>query len=128
MNNACRYFMVILPVFIGVSGAFSVLFGAWLAHASSSYSLNDVERMTTAHFYQFIHTAILLVLWLAFEHKARNVIAISALLMVNGILLFSGSLYIKTLFSYSEISALAPFGGMSFAIGWGVLLFLGKRK
>lgn len=121
-------FMRLLPIIIGVSGAFSVLFGAWLAHAGDHLSAAETARVTSAHLYQFLHTIVLLVLYLGYQCQQKLVVALSALLLTIGIILFSGSLYVKTFSSYSEISVLAPWGGICLALGWFVLLFLGKRK
>ncbi|QOL24529.1 DUF423 domain-containing protein [Thalassotalea sp. LPB0316] len=121
-------FMALLPIFIGVSGSFSVLFGAWLSHAGQGLLPADIERLNHAHFYQFLHTIVLLVLYVAYQYRSQLIIALSALLITIGVICFSGSLYVKTFSSYSEITVIAPWGGMSLALGWLVLIFLGKRK
>jgi len=128
MDKFYRGFMAFLPIFIGVSGAFSVLFGAWLAHASGALSESAIDRVSSGHLYQFLHTIVLLVLWLGYQYRASAIIALSALAITLGILFFSGSLYLKTFLNISEIGAFAPYGGMSFAVGWLLLVLLGKRS
>ncbi|MCO4798192.1 MAG: DUF423 domain-containing protein [Colwelliaceae bacterium] len=118
-------------IFIGfaaLSGAFSVLFGAWLAHASSNILEIDKARLITAHHYQIIHTLALLIVTLAYRVKTSRALFISATCFVVGILLFSGSLYLKTYTGIASLGILAPFGGITLALGWLSLVLLGNEK
>lgn len=120
-------------VFVGVSGAFSVLFGAWLAHAASHLSPDIESRLSTALNYQILHTLALLILVVWRESTLANdnvrasgnlsrcykiALTVSPLCFLFGIVLFSGSLYFKTLLALPEIGKAAPFGGVLFAFGW----------
>ena len=51
----------------------------------------------------------------------------AAIFFTLGILLFSGSLYIKTFFDSAIIGKLAPSGGLSFAHAWLLLGFAGAK-
>lgn len=110
-------------IFIGISGCFSVLFGAWLAHASQSLTPDLVDRLFTAQFYQLIHTVALLAVCLALKQRHSKALALSAILFVFGICAFSGSLYLKTFSDWPAIGKLAPFGGISLAFAWLSLIF-----
>ena len=44
----------LLVLFVGISGCFSVLFGAWLAHGGQSLSIALQDRLSIALQYQFI--------------------------------------------------------------------------
>jgi len=110
-------------IFIGISGCFSVLFGAWFAHAGVSLSNEVQTRITHAWQYQFLHTLALLAIavwWkgLVNENKPIKALYFSAIFFSAGIICFSGSLYVKTFFDFAAIGKLAPIGGMSFALGW----------
>ncbi|WP_448549310.1 DUF423 domain-containing protein [Thalassotalea fusca] len=119
-------FELILRIFVGVSGAFSVLFGAWLSHAGQTLSPDIHARLATALQYQFLHTIVLLVLWLYYRTtKHQRVVYISGL-FIAGIILFSGSLYLKSLLQLDVIGKAAPLGGTLFAIAWLALFFIGK--
>jgi len=108
----------LLMIFVGISGCFSVLFGAWLAHGGQSLPLASQERLMTALTYQFFHTlALMLTITLYKLHKHFLILA-AGILFALGIVFFSGSLYIKTLFDVLSIGKLAPFGGLSFALAW----------
>jgi uncharacterized membrane protein YgdD (TMEM256/DUF423 family) len=110
-------------IFIGISGFFSVLFGAWFAHAGVNMSNEVQSRITHALQYQFFHTLALLAIavwWRCLPNESKPIKALyfSALFFALGILCFSGSLYVKTFFDFTAIGKLAPIGGMSFALGW----------
>jgi uncharacterized membrane protein YgdD (TMEM256/DUF423 family) len=113
-------------IFIGISGCFSVLFGAWFAHAGVNLSNEVQSRLANALQYQFFHTLALLAIavWLQVISEKNKVVNtakalyFSASFFIVGILCFSGSLYMKTFFDLAAIGKLAPVGGMSFALGW----------
>jgi uncharacterized membrane protein YgdD (TMEM256/DUF423 family) len=115
-----------LIFFVGISGCFSVLFGAWLAHGGQSLPEAVKYRLLNALAYQFIHTLALLAVMVWYRHQRTGWLVAAALSFVIGILCFSGSLYLKTLFDFTLIGKLAPFGGLSFALGWLLLAVAGK--
>lgn len=119
--------MRLLVLFVGISGCFSVLFGAWVAHGGQSLPIALQERLSTALQYQFIHTLALLLTIVLFKLNRNFVLALSAISYTLGIVLFSGSLYIKTFFDIAIIGKLAPFGGLSFALAWLLLGFAGSK-
>lgn len=121
-------FQRLLFIFIGVSGAFSVLFGAWLAHAGQHLSPDVVEKLQTAQFYQLTHTLALLAVLFVLKHAWSRVLTITTILLVIGICAFSGSIYIKYLVGWQTVGKLAPYGGMSMALAWLSLIFYAKRK
>lgn len=126
--NKHQRFIKIFIVFTALSGCFSVLFGAWLAHAGQSLLMIDKSRLVTAHQYQIIHTIALLVVTLSYRAKPARTLVISAIFFCLGLLMFSGSLYLKTYTGNATLGMLAPFGGISLALGWLSLAFLGKEK
>jgi uncharacterized membrane protein YgdD (TMEM256/DUF423 family) len=119
----CRTMMV----FIGISGCFSVLFGAWLAHGGASMSIEVQARLSTALQYQFFHTLALLAAVIFFVIKPNRWLLFSACFFCIGILFFSVSLYFKTLFELTFIGKLTPLGGVSFALGWLCIGWAGKH-
>src|SRR4029450_5287602 len=70
-----------------------------------------------AVFYQFVHAIVLLVLAL-YGTINRG----ACLLLVIGILLFSGSLYLLALTNLSWLGAITLLGGLCFLAGWGWLV------
>ncbi len=122
-----------LMIFVGVSGCFSVLFGAWLAHAGQTLPVNVQLSLRTALQYQLFHTlALLAALTWAITRlsvKAPSKILLAACIgFFVGILCFSGSIYMKTFFSFPFIGKLTPFGGISLAVAWLLLSIEGKNN
>ena len=98
----------------------AVALGAFGAHSlrSSLESRGMLDVWNKAVFYQFIHAIALLVLAL-FGTINRG----ACLLLLIGILLFSGSLYLLALTSLRWLGAVTPFGGLCFLAGWAWLVF-----
>ncbi len=122
-----------LMIFVGVSGSFSVLFGAWLAHAGQSLPINDLVTLKTALQYQLFHTLALFsaLIWAIKSPSSRTpskLLLAACICFLVGILCFSGSIYIKTFYNFSYIGKFTPFGGISLAIAWLLLSIEGKNN
>jgi len=115
--------MTFLPksmmIFVGISGCFSVLCGAWLAHGGQALPLNVQSNLATALQYQFFHTLALLacLIWLR-TTKPSKVLLSACMAFIIGILCFSGTIYIKAFFELTFIGKLTPFGGITLAFAW----------
>lgn len=128
-----RRIIQLLMIFVGVSGCFSVLFGAWLAHGGQALSIDVQTNLKTALQYQLFHTLALLasLVWAInnFSVQAPSSILLSACIaFFIGILCFSGTIYIKTFFSFVLIGKLTPFGGILLASAWLLLSIEGKNN
>jgi uncharacterized membrane protein YgdD (TMEM256/DUF423 family) len=121
-----------LMIFVGVSGCFSVLFGAWLAHGGQALPINEQSSLNTALRYQLFHTLALLatLVWVINSPVKipSKILLCAAIGFFVGILCFSGTIYIKTFFSFPLIGKLTPFGGISLAIAWLLLSVEGKNN
>jgi len=111
----------LLFAFVGISGAFSVLLSAWLAHAGAELPTEAQRRLSIALAMQFIHTLALLVTLVWYQQQQRRFLMIAAYCFFIGILCFSGVLYLKTFHLLSLLGKLAPFGGISLVFGWLIL-------
>ncbi len=119
----------ILMVFVGISGCFSVLFGAWLAHGGQALGVNVQLSLKTALQYQLLHTLALLASLVWAISKSPSKILIAACIgFFIGILCFSGSIYIKIFFSFAIIGQVTPLGGISLAIAWLLLSIEGIKN
>lgn len=117
---------------IGAIGlALAVVFGAFGAHALrgqlDAYSAGVYEK---AVFYHFIHALGLLAV--SFLPKAgaisQTASAWVCALLLAGIVLFSGSLYILAVTGIRGLGAITPFGGLSFIAAWLTLAYLLMRR
>jgi uncharacterized membrane protein YgdD (TMEM256/DUF423 family) len=102
----------------------AVALGAFGAHGlrSTLEAHGMLDAWNKAVFYQFIHAIALLVLAL---HGAINRGA--CLLLLMGILLFSGSLYLLALTNLRWLGPVTPLGGLCFLAGWGWLVLAPPR-
>ena len=94
--------------------ALAVGLGAFGAHGLrgriDEYSMGVYER---AVFYHFVHALGLLIVSIL---PRRSELA--AWLLVSGILLFSGSLYVLAFTGVRTLGAVTPFGGVAFIAAW----------
>ena len=106
-----------------VSGAISVMLGAFGAHALKvRLSADALAAFQTAVQYQMVHSLALIAvgLWLL-RHPEDMLSRYAALAFCFGILFFSGSLYGLTLGGPRWLGPVTPIGGTLFIAGW--LLF-----
>lgn len=103
----------------------AVALGAFGAHALkgqlSEYSL-DVYK--TAVLYHMIHgLGLFVIAWLS-TYFADPKVQLAGYFLLAGIILFSGSLYLLSTLGWKWLGPITPIGGLSFIIGWGMLLFI----
>lgn len=133
VSNLRKTTIKYLMIFVGVSGCFSVLFGAWLAHAGQTLPVNAQITLKTALQYQLFHTLALLavLVWTMTrlsEYTSTKILLAACIAFVVGIVCFSVSIYIKTFFSVAFIGKLTPFGGISLAVAWLLLSIEGTKN
>jgi Uncharacterized small membrane protein len=109
-------FLAALAGFIGVGmGAFGA---HGLKHLLSEHYL-DIYK--TAVSYQMWHALLLAIVALLPVHRLLNW---AGWLLVAGMALFSGSLYILSIFQLNWLGIVTPFGGLAFLGAWGLLAFV----
>jgi uncharacterized membrane protein YgdD (TMEM256/DUF423 family) len=110
--------------------ALAVILGAFGAHGLrdrlDAYSMGVYEK---AVFYQFLHAMGILVVSLlprtgTFPENGANWVC---LLLLIGIVIFSGSLYLLALTGNRMLGAITPLGGISFILGWLLLAWRLRR-
>jgi uncharacterized membrane protein YgdD (TMEM256/DUF423 family) len=111
---------IIIAAIIGFLG---VAFGAFGTHGlAATFEANGrAGTFDTATQYQMVHALTLLaVAWL--ESKSPNrLLRWAGYLFIVGVVLFSGSLYILSIFDVRIMGAVAPLGGAAFLGGWALL-------
>jgi len=106
----------------GIFGFLGVALGAFGAHGLKDVlSPELLEVFRTGVFYQLIHTAAILTIGLTGITKFYK----SALFFSIGIILFSFSLYLYTTTGIKQLAIITPFGGVSFLIGWLLIIITG---
>jgi uncharacterized membrane protein YgdD (TMEM256/DUF423 family) len=128
-SKKMTFFLRGIMIFIGISGCFSVLCGAWLAHGGQALPGNIQSSIATALQYQLFHTITLLacLVWLK-TSKPSTVLIAACIAFIIGILCFSGTIYIKAFFELSFIGKLTPLGGIALALAWLLLALESKNN
>jgi uncharacterized membrane protein YgdD (TMEM256/DUF423 family) len=104
-----------IAAFLGFSG---VLFGAFGAHILRSLleKSGTAQIWQTGVLYHLVHSVVLLVLsgWRPVPRAAYH-------LILGGVIVFSGSLYLLAATNLRWFGAITPLGGLSMLAGWLVL-------
>ena len=100
----------------------SIAIGAFGAHALANIIAEKSDVFKTAVQYQIFHALGLILIGLI--AKTFNLdLNIVACFIICGILLFSGSLYMISIYKISFLGFITPIGGTLFIAGWLILLF-----
>ena len=103
----------------GVLLALATIAGALGAHTlKTHWPAQRLDVYDTAVRYQFYHALGLLGVGLALRTLDVGALRAAALLIIAGIVLFSGSLYALTLGAPRVIGAVTPVGGLALIAGW----------
>ena len=111
-----------------VLGMIAIILGAFGAHAlKKMLSMEELSTFETGVRYQMYHAFFLLFIGMIndLSQKVKKTIYN---LVVFGVLLFSGSIYLLatnslTSFDFKVIGFITPIGGLLLILAWGVLLF-----
>lgn len=111
---------VLFFAFVGaIFGMLTVALGAFGAHALKAvldaYGQAIWEK---AVFYQAIHALLLLLLPGFTKFIPLRAVNMSGFLIIAGIILFSGSLYLLAISGKKYLGAITPIGGLAFIAGW----------
>lgn len=112
-------------LFLGaLNGFLSVALGAFGAHIlEGRIDTHYLQTWQTGITYQMLHAGALLAIGiLVHKFPASSLLTWSGWLMVIGVILFSGSLYVLSLTGIKVLGAITPFGGVSFLIAWLLLM------
>lgn len=106
----------------------AVAIGAFGAHGlKAQLSTEMMQIYKTGVEYHFYHALGLLFIGVLSVSYPSGLLNWSAILLVIGIFLFSGSLYVLAISGIKWLGAITPLGGLSFIAGW-VLLFVAVWK
>jgi len=110
-------------------GACGVMLGAFGAHAlKARLAPSQLALWDTATQYLFWHALGVLAVGLAYIPLTESVwLRAAGTLLVAGIVLFSGSLYLLALGAPRSLGAVTPLGGVAFILGWAALAVAALR-
>jgi uncharacterized membrane protein YgdD (TMEM256/DUF423 family) len=104
----------------------AVVLGAFGAHGLKSRVTTDMLTVwQTGVQYQMFHALGLVLIGILIQLQPQvGALRLSGYLLLAGIALFSGSLYLMVLSGVRALGAITPIGGVSFILGW-LLLAVG---
>ncbi|RDH84608.1 MAG: DUF423 domain-containing protein [endosymbiont of Galathealinum brachiosum] len=105
-----------------INALIAVALGAFAAHGlKQSLNVYELSIWQTAVDYQMAHALGLLLIGLIANSLKINLNK-PGWIMLSGIVLFSGSLYVLSLTGIKALGMVTPFGGVCFLIAWGWLV------
>lgn len=118
-----------MPFFIiagAINAAIAVGFGAFGAHAlKDRLSEHYLAVWETAVQYQMFHAIALLAIGILMSSSLlgpSTQLSWAGYLILAGIVIFSGSLYVLSLSGIGILGAITPIGGVAFIAGWIMLI------
>jgi uncharacterized membrane protein YgdD (TMEM256/DUF423 family) len=125
---------MIVKLFIiagAINGFLAVAFGAFGAHAlKEKLSEKYLAIWETAVQYQMFHALALIAIGILMSSKLIGPVSslnTAGYLMLAGIILFSGSLYVLSLTGIGILGAITPIGGVAFLVGW-IMIIVAAAK
>jgi len=106
-------------------GLLVVALGAFGAHALKGILIQNgrLETYELAVRYQFYHALALLIIGLLMDKFGEPIFRWPSLLILGGVILFSGSLYLFALTNVTTFAIITPLGGVLMLLGWGWLTY-----
>ena len=102
-----------------VFAALAILFGAFGSHAlKEKLTLEQLEIYDIATRYLMFHALGIFAIGILGYQVPKEVLTWPLLLMIFGILIFSGSLYLISLAGYKKLGMVTPIGGLALIISW----------
>jgi uncharacterized membrane protein YgdD (TMEM256/DUF423 family) len=106
-------------VIAGLLIALATIFGAFGAHALKGHLTQDkLQVYETAVRYHFLHALGLVAIGILLRTADSDLLRWSAIAVLVGIILFSGSLYLLTFGAPRPLGIVTPFGGLALIVGW----------
>ena len=97
----------------------AVGFGAFGAHGlKDRVDAAMLSVWQTGVLYHLVHALGLFVIAWLVERTGSNLLGIAGWIMLAGIILFCGSLYLLVLTDTRMLGAITPFGGICFLLAW----------
>lgn len=126
MQAAARRFVIVSALLLGIATAL----GAWAAHGLERIiDPAAVDIFDTGVRYHFYHALGLLGVGLLIDRAGSSgLLVASAWLLIAGIAMFSGSLYVLAFGGFGWLGPVTPLGGICFILAWLTLALSLWRK
>ena len=116
MNSAARTFLILGAA----NAALAVMLGAFGAHSLKAHLAAEMMAVyQTGLQYHLFHSLGLIAVGLVAKQIGDSAwLRWSGWLMLAGIVIFSGSLYVLSTTGWKWLGAVTPLGGLSFIVAW----------
>jgi uncharacterized membrane protein YgdD (TMEM256/DUF423 family) len=112
-----------------LNGLIAVAMGAFAAHGlKAALGPATLGWVKTGADYQLWHALALLGIGILYERQPERLLELAGWLMLVGVVLFSGSLYLLAIVGWLGFASATPFGGVALLLGWAALLWHGLGK
>jgi uncharacterized membrane protein YgdD (TMEM256/DUF423 family) len=102
-----------------LNGALAVALGAFGAHGlRERVSAQMLATWETAAQYHFFHALALLIVGMLAHQLNETALAVPGWVLLAGVTVFSGSLYLLVLTDQRWLGAITPLGGTALIVGW----------
>lgn len=123
--NTSRFFFTVAASL----GAIAVMLGAFGAHAlKTKLGVDQLATYETGVRYQMYHVFALISAASLLARAPSAAASASGWFFLAGIVLFSGSLYLLALKSWTWLGPVTPLGGLCFIIGWIILAVAASQR
>jgi uncharacterized membrane protein YgdD (TMEM256/DUF423 family) len=95
--------------------------------AAGAFGAHGLKRIVDADMLAIWHTAVLYQLALLATQIGAPLLGMAGAVMLAGVLIFSGSLYVLVLTGTKWLGAITPVGGMAFIIAWAMVAWAAWR-
>ncbi|WP_110112676.1 DUF423 domain-containing protein [Bacillus sp. CGMCC 1.16541] len=121
--------MKIFLILGAINALLAVALGAFGAHGlEGKISAKYLEVWKTGVLYHMFHAlGLFVVAFLAGRFPESSLVQASGWIMLVGIVLFSGSLYVLSTSGIKILGAITPFGGVAFIVAW-ILIVIAAIK
>ncbi len=113
-----------------ITAGLSVAIGAFGAHAWKNYlqAIHRLETFETAAQYQMYGGLVLILLGIWQLQVSNTLLKRASYFHFAGSIIFPGSLYLICLTENTIWGAMAPLGGLSFIIGFSIMVYQALKK
>ncbi|TCP66273.1 DUF423 domain-containing protein [Baia soyae] len=103
-----------------INMALSIALGAFGAHGlKDKVAEKMIANWNTGAHYHMIHALGMLVVGILLSKvQSSGMLTASGWLMLVGVVLFSGSLYVMAVTGVTKLGAITPIGGLAFIVAW----------
>lgn len=123
MTNRQLVIAASLTLLVGVAA------GAFGAHAMRSHLEPDMMAVwQTAVLYQLVHGLGMLAIATLGTRMPSPALSYAGTLMLVGVIIFSGSLYVLSATGVRSLGAITPIGGLAFIAAWAMVAFAAYRS